>query len=258
MTDLTYHTNDAVAYISMNRPDKYNSFTRAMALSMQEALDKAKEDESIRAIVISGAGKAFCAGQDLKEAIDPSMPKLGQILEEHLNPLVRKIMAINKPVIAAINGVAAGAGANLAFACDITIAKESASFIQAFSKIGLIPDTGGTYTLPRLIGHAKASALMMLGEKVSATEAERIGMIYKVVADADYDVEVEKLVKKVASMPTLALANIKKVLNQTWGNTIEDQLELEKIEQVASGESLDHKEGVDAFIEKRKPVFKGK
>lgn len=258
MADFKYLKEGSVAYLILNRPDKYNSFTREMALMMQDALQDANQDEAIRVMVVTGAGKAFCAGQDLVEAIDPEMPGLGEIIEVHLNPIVRQIVASKKPVIAAINGVAAGAGANLAFACDITIAKTSVSFIQAFSKIGLIPDTAGTYTLPRLIGHAKASALMMLGDKVSASDAERIGMIYKVVADEDFDAEIQKITQKVANMPTTALAYIKKVLHQSWDNSLEEQLALEKEYQIAAGDTHDHKEGVNAFIEKRKAVFTGK
>lgn len=257
MSVLSYRVDGGIARITMNRPEKYNSFTREMAMAMQERLAEAGEDPAVRVIVLSGAGKAFCAGQDLVEAIDPDGPGLGTIVKEHFNPLVRQIQTCPKPIIAAINGVAAGAGANLAIACDITIATESASFIQAFSKIGLIPDSGGTYTLPRLIGHARASALMMLGDKVSAKEAVDMGMIYRYVPDSDYVAAVDALAQRVAAMPTRGLVMTKQALHTTWSHTLEQQLELELELQVAAGSTADHSEGVTAFLEKRKPFFKG-
>lgn len=258
MSVLQYTLVEGVATITLNRPDKYNSFTRDMALDMQRYLEKASSDDLVRVVVITGAGKAFCAGQDLKEAIDPDGPGLGKIVLEHFNPLVKQLMTCPKPVIAAINGVAAGAGANLAFACDITIAKESATFIQAFSKIGLIPDSGGTYTLPRLIGHARASALMMLGDKVTAQEAVEMGMIYKCVADDEWEEAINKLARRVADMPTLALAMTKAALQSTWTHSLDQQLEVELNTQIAAGNTEDHQEGVAAFLEKRHPSFKGR
>jgi 2-(1,2-epoxy-1,2-dihydrophenyl)acetyl-CoA isomerase len=246
-----------VVTLTMNRPDKFNSFVREMAFELQKALDDCHLDPEVRCIVITGAGKAFCAGQDLQEAIESNGLELSKIVSEHFNPIIQRIRKNDKPIIAAINGVAAGAGANIALACDITIASRSASFIQAFSKIGLIPDSGGTYTLPRLVGMQKASALMMLGEKVNATEAERLGMIYKVVDDEQFKDEVEKIAQTLAKMPTKAFSLTKKALNKTWQNNLHDQLLLEDKLQTEAGLSDDYQEGVNAFLEKRKANFKG-
>jgi 2-(1,2-epoxy-1,2-dihydrophenyl)acetyl-CoA isomerase len=244
--------------LKLNRPDKYNSFNRPMALELCAALDEAASDTSIRGIMITGNGKAFCAGQDLQEAMDPNGPGLKKILSEGYNPIIRKIRNIEKPVIAAVNGVAAGAGANIALSCDIVVATASASFIQAFSKIGLIPDSGGTFTLPRLIGFQKASALMMLGEKVSASDAEKMGMIYKVYSDEEFYSSSLSLIHQLSSMPTRGLALTKKVLNSSMNNSLDQQLDLEEKLQLEAGETYDYKEGVKAFIEKRNPEFLGK
>jgi len=248
---------NGVQTIAMNRPDKYNSFVREMALAMQEALQQADENPEVRCIVITGVGKAFCAGQDLAEAINPEGPELTKIVSEHYNPIIKLIRKVSKPVVAAVNGVAAGAGANIALACDVVVASESASFIQAFSKIGLIPDSGGTFTLPRLIGFQKASALMMLGDKVSAREAEAMNMIYKVFSDADFEAEVQKLANTLTQMPTKGLALTKCALNLTYHNSLDEQLNLEDELQTQAGLTYDYNEGVNAFLEKRKPVFKG-
>ena len=248
-----------VAYITLNRPEVFNSFNREMALSLQDTLDACEANTEVRAIVLTGNGKAFCAGQDLKEIITPELnPGFKKILEEHYNPIILRIRNIEKPIIAAVNGVAAGAGANIALACDIVIADESASFIQAFSKIGLIPDSAGTFFLPRLIGFQKASALAMLGDKVSAQEAERIGMIYKYVPSDEFQETIQKLAIKMAQMPTKALGLIKKSFNQSLANNLEQQLSVEAKYQIEAAETNDFNEGITAFIEKRKPNFSGK
>ena len=257
MDSILFEIKGKTAWITLNRPSVFNSFNREMALALQSRLDECEKDANVRCIVIKGEGKAFCAGQDLAEAIDPNGPELSTIVSQHYNPIIERLRKIEKPIIAGINGVAAGAGANIAFACDITIATESASFIQAFSKIGLIPDSGGTYTLPRLIGMAKASALMMTGEKVSAQDAEKMGMIYKYVADADFEAEVEKMAAYLENMPTKGLGLTKRALNQALTNDLTSQLALEDELQTAAGKSYDYNEGVNAFLEKRKPVFKG-
>ncbi|KAA1246762.1 enoyl-CoA hydratase-related protein [Aquimarina sp. RZ0] len=258
MPSIELKIDTSIATIQLNRPETYNSFNREMALKLQTTLDECSSNDEVRAIVLIGNGKAFCAGQDLKEVTSPELnPGFRKILEEHYNPIIQKIRTIEKPIIAAVNGVAAGAGANIALACDIVVASETASFIQAFSKIGLIPDSAGTFFLPRLIGFQKASALMMLGDKVSATEAAQLGMLYKVFSIDTFEEEVGKLAIKVAQMPTKALGLTKKLLNQSLINNLEEQLDLESDLQIEAAESNDYAEGVQSFIEKRKPVFKG-
>lgn len=247
-----------IAFIKLNRPEVFNSFNREMALSLQDKLINCANDSNVRAIVLTGSGKAFCAGQDLKEVTEPELnPGFRKILEEHYNPIIKKIRTIEKPIIAAVNGVAAGAGANIALACDVVVAVESASFIQAFSKIGLIPDSGGTFFLPRLIGFQKASALMMLGDKVSAVEALNMGMIYKIFPTGLFEEEVKNLAETLANMPTKALGFTKRLLNQSMTNDLVTQLDLESDLQIESSSSNDYKEGVAAFVEKRKPEFNG-
>lgn len=258
MKNIRMDINQGVAFITLSRPEKFNSFVRQMALDLQACFDQVADDELVRALVLQGEGKAFCAGQDLKEAIESEGDGLKRIVGEHYNPIIKRIISIDKPVIAAVNGVAAGAGANIALACDIVYAAESASFIQAFSKIGLIPDSGGTYTLPRLIGYQKASALMMTGDKVSATEAMQMGMIYKVFPDEIFNEEVVKAAVKIASMPTKALAMTKKALFHSKTNNLDEQLDLEEAWQFKASQTHDYSEGVQAFLEKRKPNFKGK
>lgn len=246
------------AFLTLNRPEVFNSFNREMALKLQDELDSCEKNNDIRAIVITGNGKAFCAGQDLKEVTSPELnPGFKKILEEHYNPIISKIRKIEKPIIAAVNGVAAGAGANIALACDIVVASEHASFIQAFSKIGLVPDSGGTFFLPRLIGFQKASALMMLGDKVSAEEAERLGMIYKVFPADTFEEEVNNLASILSNMPTKALGLTKRLLNESMTNNLDNQLDLEGKLQIESAQTKDYAEGVDAFVNKRKPEFKG-
>lgn len=256
--ELLQNIVNGVCTLTLNRPAVFNSFNQAMAFQLQEALDACAIDESIRAVVITGEGKAFCAGQDLAEATDPEGPELKSIVREHYNPIILKIRELEKPVIAAVNGVAAGAGANIALACDITIAKKSASFIQAFSKIGLIPDSGGTFFLPRLIGVQKSLALMMTGDKVSAEEAEKLNMIYKVVEDDSFEEEIKKFAEQLATMPTRGLGLTKKAVNLGLFNSLEDQLDVEERLQTEAGETDDFAEGVNAFLHKRAPIFKGK
>ena len=258
MESILFDIQDQVAFITLNRPDKFNSFNREMALRMHEALDRCADDDGIRAVCIKGSGKAFCAGQDLNEVVDPNGPELDSIVREHYNPIVRKMRGLEKPIVVGVNGVAAGAGANIALAGDIVVAAESASFIQAFSKIGLIPDSGGTYTLPRLIGFQKASALIMLGDKIGAQEAEQLGMIYKWVSDEVFEQEVHTLAKKLATMPTKGLGLTKRALNASFDNNLSTQLDLEEKLQTEAGQTYDYQEGVQAFLEKRRPEFKGK
>ena len=247
-----------VLKLSLNRPDKFNSFNRAMALELQEQLDKAASDENVRCVLLTGEGKAFCAGQDLSEATDPHGPGIKNIVVEHYNPIILKIRNLEKPVVCAVNGVAAGAGANIALDCDVVVAAQSSSFIQAFSKIGLIPDSGGTFFLPRIVGFQKALALALLGDKVTATEALQMGMIYKIIADENLQNEAMLLAETLANMPTKGLGLTKKLYNQGVFNSLEEQLKAEGVEQIKAASTYDYNEGVNAFLEKRKPVFKGK
>ncbi len=264
MNSVLVEIKDAVAYITLNRPDKFNSFNREMALLLQKILDECAVNQNIRAIYLTGAGKAFCAGQDIGE-LAPSQPPpkgeeitIAQILSEHYNPIVQRIRDLQKPVVCAVNGVAAGAGANIALCCDVVVATESASFIQAFSKIGLIPDSGGTYTLPRLIGWQKASALMMLGNKVTAADAEKMNMIYKIFADDIFVEESKKITIILSQMPTQGLALTKQALNKSFTNNWQQQLNVEDELQQKAALTDDYAEGINSFLEKRKPVFKGK
>ncbi len=257
MSSILSQPEASVLIIKLNRPDKFNSFNRQMALQMQDALALGENDKNIRAIYITAEGKAFSAGQDLTEAIDPSGPGIKNIVEEHYNPIIKKLRSIEKPIVCAVNGIAAGAGANIALACDVVIAAASASFLQAFSKIGLIPDSGGTFFLPRLIGFQKASALMMLGDKISAADALQMGMIYKVVEDDKLQIEAMAIAKTLSEMPTKGIGLTKRLLNQSMTSTLENQLEMEVSVQIEAAASLDYNEGVTAFLEKRKPLFKG-
>ena len=254
---IQFELIEGIGKITLNRPDKYHSFVRKMALQFQSILDKCNEDKSVRAILITATGKAFCAGQDLGEATDPNGPDLTQIVQEHYNPIIKKIRNMEKPVVAAVNGVAAGAGASIALCCDIVVATESATFIQAFSKIGLIPDSAGTFFLPRLVGMQKAAALMMTAEPVSAKDAEAIGMIYKTFSDESFKEESWKLVSKLSKMPTKGLGLTKRLLNASYSNNLEQQLDMEDKCQTIAGKTADFKEGIESFFEKRKPNFKG-
>lgn len=248
----------SVAILRLNRPEKMNSFNRQMALRMQDLLDQCQQDHSIRAVVITGAGKAFSAGQDLSEVTDAEGPGMQRILSEHYNPIIRKIRALRKPVLAAVNGVAAGAGANIALCCDIVVASQNASFIQAFSKIGLIPDSGGTFFLPRLIGWQRASAIMMLGDKIPAEDALTMGMIYRTYPADSFEQDVLSLAQQLAAMPTAGLAYTKEALNASMNHSLGEQLELEDGLQQAAAATQDFSEGVQAFLQKRSPRFEGK
>jgi 2-(1,2-epoxy-1,2-dihydrophenyl)acetyl-CoA isomerase len=257
MNSILTEEKNNVLVVTLNRPEKLNCFNREMALQLISVLDKAENNNNVRAIIITGMGKAFCAGQDLSEAIDPNGPGIKKIVGEHYNPIILKIRSIEKPIIAVINGVAAGAGANIALACDIIYASKSASFIQAFSKIGLIPDSGGTYTLPRLVGFNLASALMISGDKLSADDAKNFGIVYKVFDDENLmELSIASAIK-IAAMPTKAIGLTKRLLNKTYTNSLEQQLVLEKNLQIEAANTLDYKEGVNAFLEKRNPNFKG-
>ena len=248
----------AVRYITLNRPEAFNSFDRVMGRAFQEELDKAASDDSVRCIVITGEGRAFCAGQDLKEVTAPDAPNFKIIVEETYNASIRRICAMRKPIVAAVNGVAAGAGANIALACDLTIATDSASFIQAFSKIGLIPDSGGTWWLPRLVGMQRAKALAFFGEKLCARDAVEMGLIYKSVNDEQFHTEIETISTKLASMPTFAIGLTKAAFHKGMNSDLDEQLDRELDYQFRAADSDDYSEGVASFLEKRTPKFTGK
>ena len=253
---LKTELSNGVLTITLNRPDVLNSINRETALALQKTLDEAASNKEVRALLLTGEGRGFCAGQDLAEATDPNA-KIDTFVREHYNPIVLKLRQLEKPVIAAVNGVAAGAGANLAFCCDLVFAGKSSTFIQSFVNIGLIPDSGGTFFLSRIIGLQKATALMFTGEKISSEEAERLGLVYKVVEDADLLTEAGKLAAKLAQMPTAGIGYTKRLLNASSTNTLEQQLDMEEEMQLMAGSTHDYAEGVRAFLEKRRPVFKG-
>lgn len=259
MSSILFDKKDQFATIFLNRPEKFNSFNREMAIGLQEKLDECEGDSQVRAILISAKGKAFSAGQDLNEVVDKDNGiEMENILSEHYNPLIRRLRIIEKPIVCAVNGVAAGAGANIALACDIVLAAESASFIQAFSKIGLIPDSGGTWMLPRLIGLQRATALTMLGDKVTAKEAVEMGMIWKSLPDDELMNFADKMVRKLSTMPTKGLGLTKRALNHGLHNSLDSQLDYELRLQSEAGTTYDFNEGIEAFLQKRKPNFKGK
>ncbi len=258
MSAVLFTKENGVGYITLNRPDKYNSFNREMAMALQGYLDDCEKDDEVRCIYITGAGKGFCAGQDLAEAMNPTPEEFARMVRDHYNATILRLRHIEKPIIAAVNGIAAGAGANIALACDIVLANESASFLQAFSKIGLIPDSGGTYMLPRLVGMQRAAALMMTAEKVGAKDAVAMGMIYKSFADDVFEAESKKMAVSLAQMPTKGIGLTKRLLNSTYDHTLQQQLDMEMEVQGIAGTTHDFAEGVMAFLQKRKPEFKGK
>ena len=254
---ILFSIENHVARITFNRPQVFNSMHHAMRMEILAALETCKSDPTIRAVYMTGSGKAFCAGEDLQEVTDPNGPSLTEIISTGYNPIVLAIRSLEKPVVCAVNGVAAGAGANIALACDITVAAGSASFTQAFSKIGLIPDSGGTWTLPRLVGLQRATALMMLSDKISATDAATMGMIWKSFPDETFAEESLKIAETLAGMPTKGLGLTKRALNRAFAHDFAAQLAVEDELQSAAGQTHDYREGVAAFLEKRKPVFKG-
>lgn len=254
---IIFEKHNQLAILKLNRPDVLNSFNREMALEMQRCLDECEKDSNVRAILITGEGRAFCAGQDLAEAIAENAPTIDTIVREHYNPIVMKIRSIEKPIVCAVNGVAAGAGANIALCCDIVLAGDKASFIQSFSNIGLIPDSGGTFFLPRLVGLQRATAMMFLADKISAEQALQYGMIYKVVEQDKLMDEAVALTSKLSTMPTKGFGLTKRALNESLFNSLEEQLELEEDLQAKAASTYDNQEGINAFLEKRKPEFKG-
>jgi 2-(1,2-epoxy-1,2-dihydrophenyl)acetyl-CoA isomerase len=248
----------AVRVLSLNRPEKYNSFNREMAMALQEALDGCAADESVRCVVLTGAGKGFCAGQDLAEASDVANLDFRKLVAEHYNKTVLKMRNLQKPVIAAVNGVAAGAGANIALAADIVLASRNATFIQAFSKISLIPDSGGTFFLPRMIGAQRALALTLTGDKITAEEAAQMGLVYRVYDDEQFPHAWQSVAEILSQGATKAFWLTKQLINESFSNTLEQQLEREMEVQAEAGATADFAEGVQAFLEKRKPEFQGK
>ncbi|MDE3122152.1 MAG: 2-(1,2-epoxy-1,2-dihydrophenyl)acetyl-CoA isomerase [Paracoccaceae bacterium] len=251
---------NGVLHLTLNRPDKLNAFTEEMHLALRAGLERARDEDTVRAVLLTGAGRGFCAGQDLGDR-DPRRggppPDLGRTLETFYNPTLRLIRDLEKPVVCAVNGVAAGAGANIAFACDIVLAARSAKFIQAFARIGLVPDAGGTWSLARILGEPRAKALALTAEPLMAETAADWGLIWKAVEDTTLMTEAETLARSLAAGPTLGLGMTKRLIQAAAGNSLEAQLDLERDCQQIAGRSADYAEGVTAFLEKRKPVFRG-
>lgn len=253
---LQYMVENGVAWLTLNRPDKLNAFTSQMNKEISSALKEVERDETIRAVVITGEGRAFSAGQDLADVRNET--DFRKILRERYNPMIKKLVEVEKPVVAAVNGTAAGAGVSLALACDFRLASEKASFIEAFVHIGLVPDSGNMYFLPRIVGHAKALELAMLGEKMTAKQAEELGLVTKVITEEKWDEEVRLFAEQLANMPTKALGLMKRYLRKSWESDLSEMLEGEAYAQRIASLTEDYEEGVQAFIEKRKPQFKGK
>ena len=259
--NLLVQRRDGVLIVTLDRPDVLNSFNRAMADELQSALREGAEEGAVRAVLLTGSGRGFCAGQDLAAVLPQaghSAPDLGDVVRDQYNPIIRAIRTLEKPVVCAVNGVAAGAGANLAFACDIVVAAEDATFIQSFGRVGLIPDSGGTFILPRIVGLQRAAALTMLGEKLTATRAKEWGLVYDVVPHAVLGETSFDLAKRMAGMPTRGLGLTKRGFNAAFANDLDSQLALEEELQREAGRTADHAEGVRAFVEKRTPQFHGR
>ena len=258
---ILFELTGGIARLTLNRPDRLNSFNSAMHAEVRDALARLASDASVRVLVLTGAGRGFCAGQDLNDravAPDGTGVDLGDSIEKNYKPLVLTLRALPLPVIAAVNGVAAGAGANIALACDMVIAAKSASFVQAFAKLGLVPDSGGTWFLPRLLGNARALGLAFLGDKLSAEQAAQWGLIWKCVEDAELTTTVDELARHLASAPTKGLARTKQAIYQSWSHSLEEQLDVERDYQRELGKSADYAEGVAAFTAKRPPKFTGR
>ncbi len=258
---IDYDIQDGVAVLMLNRPEKLNSFTSAMLEEISAALKQAADNSEVRAVLLSGNGRAFGAGQDLSERDvkpgDPP-PDLGESLDKRYNPIVRQLRGMEKPVVCAVNGVAAGAAANMALACDLVLAARSARFIQPFCRLGLVPDAGGTWSLPRLVGRARAMGMAMLGGDVSAEQAEQWGLIWKCVDDDSLNDEALSLAQTLATQPTIGLGLIKRAINESHSNSLDEQLDLERDLQRVACKTEDYAEGVNAFLGKRKPAFKGR
>ena len=256
-TTLRYEVADAIATITLDRPEALNALTIPMKTELLDALTAVARDRGVRAVVLTGAGRAFCAGQDLKERLEPDAVPLAVELRERYNPIITAMRRLDQPIVGAINGVAAGAGASLAFACDIRVAAQSASFVLAFGRIGLVPDSGATWFLPRLVGPAKAAELALLGETMSAVDAERFGLVVRVVAADALAAEARATAARLAGLAPLALAQTKRALQRSWSVDLETALEEEAYRQGLAGATADHAEGLSAFVEKRPPRFTG-
>ena len=259
--NILFEAREGVARLTLNRPDKLNSFNGAMHAELRTALDQVQVDEKIRVLVLSGNGRAFCAGQDLADpemsTVDGKMPDIGNLVERNYKPLVLRLQNLRVPTLAAVNGIAAGAGASVALACDLVVATKSASFLQAFSKIGLLPDTGGTWFLPQRVGMARAMGLALLADKLTAAKAAEWGLIWECVEDADFAARIDALAVQLANLPTKALVRTRQAMHAAPGHTLEQQLSMEGGFMRELGWSADYAEGVNAFMEKRAPKFTG-